>query len=314
MPPNTPEYRSPQALRFYWQHWETQGARYEATAADDIYALGVTAYRLVTRVYPPQETSPEELKQRLQAPPARRSPALAHNERVGPEFSALIERMLAKAPEARASADEVAREGMTTARLLGSKADGPLLPMDRPALAVHAAPAPAVPVASMERPAVEVPAVVPARASTEPPELAAPLRSFLTTGSVLLVALGLVCVSVAPRPEWLTAMQADASDAGTAPDGGTRGLGEDSLGSRVDAQQVPLAAKAISENMPKQPLPGQRRPPCRGNDVEVIHGACWIRLNGVEPPCGDNEYLWKGVCYYPVLSSTRPPTSQPPQK
>jgi hypothetical protein len=313
MPPNTPEYRSPQALRFYWQHWETQGARYEATAADDIYALGVTAYRLVTRLYPPQETSPEELKQRLQAPPARRSLALAHNERVGPEFSALIERMLAKASEARASADEVAREGMATARQWGSKADGPLLPMDRPALAVHSAPAPAVPVASVERPAV-VPAGVPARASTEPPELAAPLRSCLTTGSVLLVALGLVCVSVAPRPEWLTALQADASDAGTAPDGGTRGLGEDSLASRVEAQRVPLAAKVISENMPKQPLPGQRRPPCRGNDVEVIHGACWIRLNGVEPPCGDNEYLWKGVCYAPLLGSTRPPTSQPPQK
>jgi serine/threonine protein kinase len=53
MPPNTREYRSPESLRFEWAHWSTQGARYETRPADDLYALGVAAYRLVTGVYPP---------------------------------------------------------------------------------------------------------------------------------------------------------------------------------------------------------------------------------------------------------------------
>jgi len=314
MPPNTPEYRSPEALRFHWRHWNTQEARYEATAADDLYALGVTTYRLVTRVYPPPGTSPEELKQRLQTPPPRRLPAQALNGRVGPELSSLIERMLAESPEARASAQEVAEEGMATARQLGSKANGPLFTVDRPAAAVHSVPAQVVPVAQLERPAVDVPVAAPARAGTAPPGLSATSRSSLLTALGLVTVLGLVWVSQAPHPAWLTALQSEASDAGVTPDGGSRGLGEDSLASRVDAQQVPLAAKVISEDLPKQPLQGQRRPPCRGDTVEVIHGACWIRLDGAKPPCGDNEYLWQGVCYYPVLGSTRPPTSEKPQE
>jgi eukaryotic-like serine/threonine-protein kinase len=314
MPPNTPEYRSPQALRFHWRHCHTLEARYEATAADDIYALGVTAYRLVTRVYPPPGTSPEELKQRLQTPPARRLPAQALNGHVGPEFSALIERMLAESPEARASAPEVAEKGMTTARHLGSKADGPLFTVDRPAAAAHALPAQGVPVADLERLAVEAPVAAPARASTERPALSAPVRSFLLTHSVLLAVLSLVWVGQALPPEWLTAMQAEASDAGVAPDGGTRGLGEDSLASRVDTQSPPPATKTLSLDLPKQPLPGQLRPPCQRKGAKVIQGGCWIRIGDVEPPCGHNNYEWQGACYYPLLEETRMPTSEPSQK
>jgi hypothetical protein len=314
MPPNTPEYRSPQAHRFYWRHWQTPEARYEATAADDLYALGVTAYRLVTRVYPPPGTSPEELKQRLQAPPARRLPALALNAHVGPELSALIERMLAEAPEARASSQEVAEEGMASARQSGAKADGPLFTVDRPTAVAHCVPARQVPVAHVEKPAVNAPGVAPARVRTDPPGLPAGMRSSLLSGLAVVTVLGIVCVSQAPRPAWLTDMHAEASDAGVALDGGTRGLGENALASRVDAQQVPLAAKVISEDLPKQPLPRQRRPPCRGDDVEVIHGACWIRLRGVKPPCGDDEYLWQGACYSPLLGSARIPTTDKPQE
>jgi serine/threonine protein kinase len=101
MPPNTPEYRSPEALRFQWGNWRTKEARYEARPADDLYALGVTAYRLVTRVYPPPGTEPEELKQHQETPPARRLPPQALNERVVPELSVLIEQLLAEKPETR---------------------------------------------------------------------------------------------------------------------------------------------------------------------------------------------------------------------
>ena len=302
MPPNTPEYRSPEARRFHWRHWDTQGARYEATAADDIYALGVTAYRLVTRLYPPPGTSPEELKQRLQAPPARRSPALAHNARVGPEFSALIERMLAQAPKARASADEVAREGMATARQLGSEADGLLLPMDRPALAVHAVPAPAVPVAE------------PPRAFTERSRTAVAVRSSLITLVVVLTVMLILPSSQPPYPERPMVMPVEAPDEGGAPDGGTRGLGDDALAARVEIPRIPLAAKALSLDLPKEPVPGQRRPPCDRKGAKVIQGGCWILLAEVEPPCGHNEYEWQGACYAPMIDRTRPPTSEQPEQ
>lgn len=308
MPPNTLEYRSPQALRFQWKHWDTVGARYEPTAADDVYALGVTAYKLVTRTYPPPGTSPEELKQRLQTPPPRRPPTQTLNSRVGPEFSALIERMLAEAPQQRASPREVAEEGMTTARQLGFRANEPLFTVDRPAAAVPCKPVPAVP-AARAAPAVEPP---PGGAELRKPVLA--LGSMLTA---LLVVCGMQCISEAPHSpgsEPLLALQEDATDGGSAPDGGTRTLGDDALATRVETPQIPLLAKVVSTDLPKQPFQNQRRPPCQRNGAKVIQGGCWILLADVEPPCGFNEYEWQGACYAPMLDRPRPPTSDTPRQ
>jgi hypothetical protein len=309
MPPNTPEYRSPQALRFHWRHWDTQGARYEATAADDVYALGVTAYRLVTRVYPPPGTSPEEIKQRMQTPPARRMPAHALNSRVGPEFSALIEGMLAQTPEARASAPQVAKEGMATARQVGSTADDPLFTVDRPAAVVPCMPAQAAPVARQERPVAEAPMAETARASAERSG-----HSAVLVGSMIALLLMLMVRSIVRTGEdAVTDMQAEAHGV-DAPDGGTRGLGDDALASRVEPQHIPLAAKVVSWDLPKQPLPRQRRPPCQQKGAKEIQGGCWIRIGDVEPPCGHNNYEWQGACYYPILDESRVPTSEKPQQ
>ncbi|KFE60628.1 serine/threonine-protein kinase [Hyalangium minutum] len=308
MPPNTPEYRSPQALRFHWKHWDTLEARYEPTAADDVYALGVTAFKLVTRVYPPPGTSPEDVKQRLQTPPPRRLPAQAHNSRVGPEFSALIERMLAEDPQQRASPREVAEEAMTIARRLGSRANEPLFTVDRPGAAVRCGPAPAVPAAHA------VPAAEPARASAEHPKLARALGSCLTALLVVWGSQSLFGPDRPPDSELLVAMPPEASDGGAAPDGGTRALGEEALAARVEPPQLPLLAKVVSTDLPTQPLPGQKRPPCQRNGAKVIQGGCWLLLADVEPPCGFNEYEWQGACYSVMYERPRAPTSDTPQQ
>jgi len=73
MPPNTREYRSPEALRFQWAHLRDKEAQYQARPADDLYALGVSAYRLATGEYPPPGTDPEA-RTNPYRPPLRRIP------------------------------------------------------------------------------------------------------------------------------------------------------------------------------------------------------------------------------------------------
>jgi hypothetical protein len=39
-----------------------------------------------------------------------------------------------------------------------------------------------------------------------------------------------------------------------------------------------VLAGTISREMPKEPLPGQLRPPCKVDYEEVIRGGCWALL------------------------------------
>jgi serine/threonine protein kinase len=59
LPPGTPVYRSPEAWGFLNVFSRHPTVHYPASTCDDLFALGVMAYRLVTDEYPPL-TNPEE--------------------------------------------------------------------------------------------------------------------------------------------------------------------------------------------------------------------------------------------------------------
>ncbi len=100
LPPGTPPYRSPEALRFQREHRIAEEAHYDFRPTDEVYALGVTLYRVLTDEYPYETDWPEEsLRKRLQGvPPA--SPA-SLNPRIPEPLSAVVLRMMAHRPEDR---------------------------------------------------------------------------------------------------------------------------------------------------------------------------------------------------------------------
>jgi eukaryotic-like serine/threonine-protein kinase len=110
LPPGTSAYRSPEALRFQREHWSDFEARYVFLRTDELYALGVTGYRLFTRGFPFEAEGLEDSQQarlegRRPAAPATLNPCVPQR------VSELVSRLLAPRPEERpSSALEVAEE------------------------------------------------------------------------------------------------------------------------------------------------------------------------------------------------------------
>jgi serine/threonine-protein kinase len=127
LPPGTPEYRSPEALRFA-REWE--GEPSPARPGDDLWALGVTTYWLLTRTLPFGDRNDLGMVQAIlhQAP----EPPHERNPRVPRALGELCLRMLEKAPEARYVDAQALAEALVE---LESVADdswrAPLFPGDR---------------------------------------------------------------------------------------------------------------------------------------------------------------------------------------
>ena len=123
-PPGTPQYQSPEAQRFELEHARAPTARYKARPADDVYALGMMAYRLFTGRYPPPTLQLEPTEDggiRLKSVP------LVPPEKwveLSPELAALLRRMLSEAPSTRGSAGEVAQALEQAAERAGLQAAG----------------------------------------------------------------------------------------------------------------------------------------------------------------------------------------------
>ncbi|MCY1078005.1 serine/threonine protein kinase [Archangium lansingense] len=109
LPPGTPEYRSPETLR---QAREWEGEPYQIGPAEDLWALGVVAYILLTRTLPFGDRNEPGMVRAI----LEKTPPAPHelNPRVPPALSELCMQMLEKNPEDRyADARELA-EALST--------------------------------------------------------------------------------------------------------------------------------------------------------------------------------------------------------
>ncbi|ADO74588.1 serine/threonine-protein kinase [Stigmatella aurantiaca] len=273
--PGTRIYRSPQALRFYRDHLRSNNSPYPATPADDVYALGVMAYRLCTEIYPPLATNLSVVgndgrdAQEVRVPPSQLKP-------LAPSLESFILRMLCDTPQDRGSAGELAAAMEAAAATAGAEADEPL---------------------GTSRSAVP-PEV------TRPPT-AVPRRSGgIWPAALLPSAAGLlILVSGHLKLEGRWAPSSSLSD------GGTGGVADAAV-EAIPVSSVPREPEPsrLSLDMPKEPLPGQSRPPCPRNQIS-IRGGCWVEIAQDSPPCGEGYYHWKGACYFPVVVPPRPSTS-----
>lgn len=285
MPPGTSRYWSPEAQLFQWRFGRRATARYEAGQADDVYALGVMAYRLVTGSYPPPALEWEEALDTFRlASPERVAPEAQVT--MSPELATLIRQMLANEAAARGTAIQVAQALELAAKTAGGQANQPIT----------------------LRQGGESLARTP-RLLRWLPAMAGAGWLSATTLAVLLAARQWRAES--EKPELLPIEAARGTQDSGGEDGGTSALGDEVLTAPAHARMPDQGRRGVGLDMPKNPFPGQRTPPCEKPEIEV-NGGCWVRLADATPPCGPRSYEWQKGCYWPSFENPRPPTSEQP--
>ncbi|WP_224368603.1 serine/threonine-protein kinase [Hyalangium versicolor] len=324
LPPGTPSYRSPEAWRSILDSGQLANGHYTARSTDDLFALGVMAYRLVTEEYPPSLEPRDDDEGRWYVPVFSPRPPRERNARVDSRLSAIILRMLSENPEARGSARELAEALEQLAEQAGPEGEEPLFEWEtREASerstedAFEEAPL-GYPrrrrVVEVVREAEQRDARARAAATrfeTEKQSRQHSVTPLLWVGLVGLLMLMLVITAQRKAPRELryvpSEASVEASDGGAA-DAGTAGVGETALTSVVAIIQPIPSGGGIRLEIPPQPLPGQRIAPC-GRGEREIQGGCWVKLDAQAPECGDYAYVWKGGCYIPTSAPQRPSTS-----
>jgi serine/threonine protein kinase len=287
--PGTPAYQSPQAALFELRLVRERNGYYAPSPADDLFALGVTAFRLVMGHYPPelQPHQDDEGNWRVACPDVR--PLLERNPRVQPLLREWILRLLSEAPEERGSAAQLAQ----------ALEDEAQQPTEEPR---HSS-APA----SEQHPVVPVTASggeVPRRS-----RVSKQLRAFspwvalaAAAGLALVLWSQLRLLSVSPEHA-----QGQVPDAGTA-----------ATGDSVPSSGEPSTSQDSSKPDPKQPkrqVSPDAKGRCPGRTQVAFKGGCWIEhaeMSADDCLAGGYEFL-NGKCYSPVLELPQKavPTSEP---
>ncbi|WP_224367793.1 serine/threonine-protein kinase [Hyalangium versicolor] len=301
-PPGTTPYRAPELLRFMWHFRRDAEARWHSRPSDDLYALGVTAYRLVTGTYLPPVTEDDEAPGKL-VPPRELAT-------VAPELESIILRLLSEACDARGTAAEIAQALEQAEQRAGPDADKPI----RLTLAATRTERGAPHFSSSSEP--------PRRPSHPRPS---PNRRRVTRATFLwftwasaALAGGLLpltvlklwpsgenhSVDLPPLVEESHAPPVEAPDAG---------VGDEALASTQNFPRVGVPPSALGRPMPKQPYPGQRKPPCSARGERSINGGCWVIVGAEErPPCGPTMFDHEDRCYYASYDAPRQPASSDP--
>jgi hypothetical protein len=323
LPPGTPAYCSPEAWAFLNAFLRHPTAHYRASACDDLFALGVMAYRLVTDEYPPPTQPGESGSEvwREGGPGAR--PVRELNPRVSPGLEAAILRLLAIAPverfEGRASKaaavleQAAAEEGPEGDELLFGWSEEPGLRL-RSAEAVRLA-------GEQDAAAREEHArrEVEEQSRAKVGGARAGLRGFAPEWMAVGMSLMRLLLAGLIVAVWLLGQEvAESASNSKAREGGRVAVGEGA--SVTPAETTPLLRgdkkRGVTRPMPEQSLPGQNKPPCKRMGEVEIRGGCWHRVPDAKPPCKEegkeDAYAWKGACYWPSLPFGREPTASPP--
>jgi serine/threonine protein kinase len=301
LPPHTPAYLSHQACLFDLRSVRDRDSYYPPAAEDDLFALGVTAYRLVMGEYlPPMDARQDEDGcWRVTSPDPR--PLLEANPWVEPVLREWILRLLSEDPKARGTATQVA-EALEAA---AAESVPERLAEPQPAPEVLP-PSPPAPVGASQRPE---------RAR----RLAPVWRSGLALAAVGACAVLLWSVQPALGPPSHGSTSPPQASAYQAPDAGTASVGDSSPSKPQASKPPPKEKKPVAQESLPKPRPEQARPDkkgqCPGRKQVPINGGCWVeQLSMTAEECAENGYVFfRGKCYTHALE-TLPgpqPTSNP---
>jgi serine/threonine protein kinase len=301
-PPGTPAYLSAQACVFDLSLVRERDGYYPPTPADDLYALGVTAYRLVMGEYPPPiyVRKDEEGAWQVSSPDPR--PLLENNPRVEPLLREWILRLLSDDPESRGTAAQVAEALEAAAGERGQE------------------------VLAEPPPAVEVPqrnVLAPPNGSKRPEHVWPPARAWAWKPWLALAAAGVCGVLLWNVPHGLVpskhvSVSPVQASGFQQPDAGTSAVGDASPTGSQPATLPPTRKRPMTQEPLPEPRPGQIQPDkkgqCPGPKQVPINGGCWgevLPMSAQE--CAENGYVrFKGKCYAPLAAPKKPqPTSSP---
>jgi len=295
--PFTPEYLSAQACLFDLRLVRNRDSYYEPAPADDVYALGVTAYRLVMGQYPPPFEVREGKHGAWQVTSPDLRPQLESNPQVVPGLRELLLRLLSDAPEVRGTAAQAAAA-------LEAVAAEPLRQRS-----------------AEPQPAAKVPPPLVRPKRDRPPSRVRTRRPWLALAAAAACAVLLWHSQPVPVPPGHVAASPPRASASHVPDAGPSAVGDTSpTGPEVTPPPATEKKPVAQEPLP-EPRPGQLRPDgkgrCLGRRQVAINGGCWLESPTLTPEeCTAGGYvLLKGKCFGPALELPKKPspTSSPAQ-